>query len=193
MRLGLLLFILCSMVAAPLYAEDAPKESTPKKDEPPKNPIEEARKLAAAVKKEEESAMKKREAAAKGETKEKKPKKEKPDPADVEEKAVEGQFVKLPKFRVPVVQDRELKTYYLVELAIECDNAEAAHKVYRNRPRLIDALIVDLYSVFGLLWNPDFHADLEELKKRLAKVCSKVLGTDLFDKVLVQNFTITLK
>ncbi len=102
------------------------------------------------------------------------------------------EIVKLPQFRIPVVQRRQIQTYYLIEFYVECDTEEAAKKVYRMRPKVIDAVYSDLYGLLSVVWHPDIFIDLKDLKTRIEKVCEKVLGKDLFEKVLIQQFTKTL-
>lgn len=102
------------------------------------------------------------------------------------------ELVKFPQFRIPVVQRRQIQTYYLIEFYVECDTEEAAKKVYRMRPKVIDAVYSDLYGLLSVVWHPDIFIDLKDLKTRIENVCEKILGKDLFEKVLVQQFTKTL-
>lgn len=102
------------------------------------------------------------------------------------------ELVKFPHIRIPVVQGREVKIYYLIEFYVECDTEEAAHKVYKMRPKVIDAVYSDLYALLSVIWHPDLFIDLKDLKVRMEKVCERALGKDLFEKVLIQQFTKTL-
>ena len=106
------------------------------------------------------------------------------------EKEVKGVYVQIPAFQVPVIQDRVHKTNFLLEIVIEARDHEKAIRVYQMRAKLIDAIFVDLYSVFAVIWHPLFHVELDELKERLFKICLKVLGRSLMKDVLIQNFTV---
>ena len=99
-----------------------------------------------------------------------------------------SQFIKLPTFIIPVIQDRQLVTAYSVDITIETTSKEIAHEVHPFKPRLIDALFADMYSVFCLVWSPDTRVLLKDLKSRLLRVSQKVAGTKRIRSVLIQNF-----
>lgn len=116
------------------------------------------------------------------------PKKE----ADTPNTDILRELVKFPHIRIPVVQGRDVQTYYLIEFYVECDTEEAAQKVYKMRPKVIDAVYSDLYGLLSVVWHPDLFIDLKDLKTRIEKVCEKILGKELFEKILIQQFTKTL-
>lgn len=111
--------------------------------------------------------------------------------AQKEEKAksINKTYVQLPPFQVPVIQGRVHRANFLMDIIIEAQSARKALKIYDLRARLIDRIFADLYSVFAVIWHPDFHIALEPLKERIFKICLDVLGQDLMRDVLIQNFT----
>lgn len=99
-----------------------------------------------------------------------------------------SQFVKLPTFIIPVIQDRQIVTAYSVDITIEATSKEIAQEIHPFKPRLIDALFADMYSVFCLVWSPDTRVLLKDLKSRLLRVAQKVAGAKRVRSVLIQNF-----
>ena len=114
-------------------------------------------------------------------------------PAENEEqmiaKEVVGIYVRIPPFQIPIIQDGLNRSNFLIEITLEAYDHEKALVIYKMRPKIIDGLLVDLYSVFGVIWHPEFHVDLVELKQRLFKKCEEILGKKIMKDLLVQKFT----
>ena len=124
--------------------------------------------------------------------KEAKAAKEKPKPVENEEqqeaKEVSGVYVRIPSFQIPIIQDGVNRSNFLIEITVEAYDHDKAKIIYRMRPKIIDGLLVDLYSVFGVIWHPEFHVDLAELKERLFRKCEEIVGKKVIKDLLVQRF-----
>lgn len=105
-------------------------------------------------------------------------------------KEVNEKLVHVPVFKIPVIQNRRIKTYFLIEFMLEADSHEAALKLLKLRPKIIDALYADLYGVLAVVWYPGFHVNLDELKQRIGRICEKIAGQDLYENIYVQQFTV---
>ncbi len=76
----------------------------------------------------------------------------------------------------------------MIGTTIEAYDAEKAKMIYKLRPKIIDAILTDLYNVFGVIWHPGFHVHLPELKERLFEKCQKVVGQHMIKDILIQKF-----
>lgn len=119
--------------------------------------------------------------------------KEKPKPSENEEqqaaKEVTGIYVHIPSFRIPIIQDGINRSNFLIEIMVEAYDHDKALFIYKMRPKIIDGLLVDLHGVFSVIWHPEFHVDLVELKERLFRKCEEILGKNVIKDLLVQQFT----
>jgi hypothetical protein len=97
-------------------------------------------------------------------------------------------FINFPPFLIPVIQDRRVVTTYAITLVIETVTAHDAVEIYPFVPRLTDALLTDMYTVFCLAWSPDTRVFLKDLKTRLLGVAQKVAGKKHIKAVLIQSF-----
>jgi hypothetical protein len=107
---------------------------------------------------------------------------------DAHSEKVGDLFVKLPMLMVPVVQERQLKAVYSLRLIIELNSFDTVERAQLLSPRLIDKILTDLYGLFALIWHPDLHIRLIDIKKRLHRVCEGVLGQQSIRSVLIQDF-----
>src|SRR5688572_13895876 len=89
--------------------------------------------------------------------------------ADTEStKSVAGElFINLPVFTLPVIQARQLKAIYSISVILEVQSREVADHAQKMSARLIDGLFTDLYGLLSVIWEPQVHIPLTELKKRL--------------------------
>lgn len=121
-------------------------------------------------------------------------KKEKPKEGPPEEGGAEKSggeatpYMALPTFIIPVIQDRQLVTAYSIDITVEATSKEIMPELFVFRPRIIDALFTDMYSVFCLVWSPDTRVLLKDLKVRLLRVTQKVAGKKRVRSVLIQSF-----
>ena len=92
-------------------------------------------------------------------------------------------------FQIPIIQEGINRSNFLIEITVEAYDHRKALFVYKMRPKIIDGLLVDLYSVFGVIWHPEFHVDLVELKERLFQKCEEIVGKNVIKDILVQRFT----
>lgn len=97
-------------------------------------------------------------------------------------------YMALPTFIIPVIQDRQLVTAYSIDITVEATSKEIMPELFIFRPRIIDALFTDMYSVFCLVWSPDTRVLLKDLKVRLLRVTQKVAGKKRVRSVLIQSF-----
>lgn len=114
----------------------------------------------------------------------------KTDTPEKESVELDPKLVFLPAFRIPVIQNRSLETYYIVDLRILAASPEKAILVLARRPVLVDALFRDLYAVLGVSWHGDYHIDLQNLKKRMHTLCTSIMGPGVIDGILIQQFNI---
>jgi hypothetical protein len=102
-------------------------------------------------------------------------------------------YIKLPTFLVPVIQNRKIKAAYSISLMLELSDKEYRQDVSLLNPRIIDSILIDLYGLFGVIWDPYIHINLEELKARLLKIVHKVSGPHRIKSVLIQEFHSQIK
>ena len=97
-------------------------------------------------------------------------------------------FVTFPTFLIPVIQNRELATVYAIDLVVEASSPHVINELNLYFPRLTDALLSDMYAVFGLVWSADTRVLLKDLKTRLLGVAQRVAGKERVKAVLIQSF-----
>lgn len=97
-------------------------------------------------------------------------------------------YVKLPNFVVPIIQDRTVKIIYKLGLFLELTNPQHGETVGLLRPRLIDAILVDLYGALGVIWDSAYQIKLTELKERLLRVARTITGEGVIKDILIQEF-----
>jgi hypothetical protein len=102
-------------------------------------------------------------------------------------------YVRLPDFLVPVIQNREIKASYKLSLMIQLTESHYGESVSLLKPRIVDAIILDLYGVFSIIWEPYVHIPLKDLKKRLLRIAQKIAGKSAVKDILVQEFQSQLK
>lgn len=102
-------------------------------------------------------------------------------------------YVALPTFLVPVIQNRQIKAAYSISLVIELTSPQHTDTVSILKPKLVDAILVDLYGVLSIIWQPNVYIPLEDLKKRLIRIAKKTVGAAVIKNVLIQEFHSQLK
>lgn len=98
-------------------------------------------------------------------------------------------FVRLPKFLVPIVQNRELKQFCSFVIVIEAVDEAAASRIREVLPRISHMAFVDSYALFGIVWRDDLRVHLPELKKRLKERYNSYFKKELVKEVLIQSFS----
>ncbi len=97
-------------------------------------------------------------------------------------------FVEIEEMIVPVVQKRDVAGFFSIILAVDCKTQEASEKITKYLPIVRDRLFWDLYVLLGVIWSPDFRANISEMKKRLRRRLDLIIGPDQINDVLVISF-----
>ncbi len=97
------------------------------------------------------------------------------------------EYVRLDPLILPIIDEYGVSQVVSLVVSLEVKDAKMAEKVQKMSPRLKDAYIQDLYGMLNK------HAALKggvvqvaQLKLRLNKVSSKVMGDDVINDVLLQ-------
>jgi flagellar FliL protein len=97
------------------------------------------------------------------------------------------EFVELDPLILPVIDNTGVTQTVSMVIALEVPDKTKAEEVKKLSPRLKDAYIQDMYGILNA------HAALKggvlqvgEIKERLNKITTKVLGEDMVNEVLLQ-------
>jgi flagellar basal body-associated protein FliL len=102
---------------------------------------------------------------------------------------VPDSFVRLPKFTIPIVQNRELKQFCSFVIILEAADEAAAGRIREMLPRIADIAFCDSYALFGIVWSDDLRIHLPQLKKRLKDRYNGIFKKELVKEVLIQSFS----
>lgn len=102
---------------------------------------------------------------------------------------VPDSFVRLPKFTIPIVQNRELKQFCSFVIILEAVDEAAAVRIREILPRIADIAFCDSYALFGVVWSDDLRIHLPQLKKRLKDRYNEIFKKELVKEVLIQSFS----
>ena len=99
-----------------------------------------------------------------------------------------GQFVKMHPMMIPVIQNRQLMSTYVIQLVVETPSVHDGDEVRKIQPRVRDALLTDMYGIFSLVWDRDRRIHLSDFKTRLRRTAQKAAGKSRVKDVLIQAF-----
>ena len=96
-------------------------------------------------------------------------------------------YVHLNPIIVPILSDTGSTQIITLVVAIEVPNDESVAMVERNRIRLTDAFLTDMYGVLDknrLIKNG--YIDIERVKSRLNKISKRVVGEESISGVMLE-------
>jgi flagellar basal body-associated protein FliL len=97
------------------------------------------------------------------------------------------EFVEISPLVFPLINDNGAHQMISLVVSIEVNSKEAAENITRLTPRLNDAYIQSLYGFLNRhVASRGGIIEINEVKKRLNEVTSKVVGNDGFNDVLLQ-------
>jgi flagellar basal body-associated protein FliL len=110
-----------------------------------------------------------------------------PAAAEVEAPASDPAFVTLDTMAVPVIRaDGSIRTF-IIELALEVPNGEAAVSVTDMLPKIKDRLMVTLHELLARQFIIDSGYDQVMIKQHLLRTARKAAGEDQITAVLIKN------
>lgn len=103
------------------------------------------------------------------------------------EEAKEVKFVNLDPFILPIIDNYGVSQVVTLVVVLEANGEEAAAKAKSLAPRLKDAYIQDMYGVLNRKASLEGGViKVDQLKSRLNRVTSQVLGENQINDVLLQ-------
>ncbi|MAZ76415.1 MAG: flagellar basal body-associated FliL family protein [Micavibrio sp.] len=107
--------------------------------------------------------------------------------AEAKHEAKDLKFVKLDPLILPIIDNIGVTQVVTLVVVLEVNGSEAASKAEMYAPRLKDAFIQDMYGVLNRKASLEGGViKVDQLKARLNRVTSKVLGDDQVNQVLLQ-------
>ncbi len=104
-----------------------------------------------------------------------------------EERAKNLRFVKLDPIILPIIDESGVTQVVTLVVSLEVDGDENAEYAENLTPRLKDAFIQDMYGVLSRKASMEGGmVKVDQLKMRLNRLSSKVLGEDKVNDVLLQ-------
>lgn len=104
---------------------------------------------------------------------------------------LEEPYFRLPTISVPAIKSNKLRGFLHIRIVIKVDDKKAFTIAKLLIPRINDAIFVDLFKAFNLLWYPKYDPSPSVIQKRIIKACQKVLGEKGINAVLIQEFFFT--
>ncbi len=103
--------------------------------------------------------------------------------------AVEAQveLIEFEPITVPIIQDRQVKKYVMIQFTLEMVNAEAKKYAERRMPRLQNALFLTVWGYFSNQPAGQTAINISQVKSRLQRANDKVLGPGLVKGVIIKN------
>ncbi len=109
------------------------------------------------------------------------------DKRSAEEKAANLRFVQLEPIVLPIIDEVGVTQVVTLVVSLEVDGDENATFAQNLSPRLKDAFIQDMYGVLNRKASTDGGViKVDQLKERLTRLSSKVLGAGKINDVLLQ-------
>ncbi|NQZ13292.1 MAG: flagellar basal body-associated FliL family protein [Alphaproteobacteria bacterium] len=106
---------------------------------------------------------------------------------NAKEEAKNLQFVKLEPLVLPILDNSGVSQVVTLVVALEVNNDQAAERAEMYAPRLKDAFIQDMYGVLNRKASLQGGViKVDQLKARLNRVTTKVLGEHQVNDVLLQ-------
>ena len=88
---------------------------------------------------------------------------------------------------VPIIHDRQLKKYVIVQFTLEMVDAEAKKKAERRMPKLQDALFRTVYGYFSNQPAGRPAINIDQVKSRMQRASDKVLGPGQVKGVVIRS------
>ncbi len=95
-------------------------------------------------------------------------------------------FVKIDPIILPLIQQNKVTRFITVVITLEMPIDDATLQVELVKPRLMDALFTELYSLFSQKMVREQGPDSPLVKQRVKLVSDRILGPGKVDAVLVQ-------
>ncbi|HPD82490.1 MAG: flagellar basal body-associated FliL family protein [Alphaproteobacteria bacterium] len=103
------------------------------------------------------------------------------------EEAKKLEFVELDSIILPIIDSNGVSQVVTLIVSLEVGDKENVEYVKKLTPRLKDAFIQDMYGVLNRKASMDGGVvKVDELKKRLNRVSTKILGENKINSVLLQ-------
>ncbi|MBA4249563.1 MAG: hypothetical protein C0432_02195 [Candidatus Puniceispirillum sp.] len=104
---------------------------------------------------------------------------------------LEEPYYRLPVIFVPAIKTNKLKGILNIRVVMKIDQRKAFNIAKNLVPRITDAIFVDLFKAFNLLWYPKYDPNPKIIKKRILKTIQEVLGKGGIDTIIIQEFFFT--
>ena len=88
---------------------------------------------------------------------------------------------------VPIIHDRQIKKFVMVQFSLEMVNAEAKENAERRMPRLQDALFRTVYGYFSNQPAGRPAINIGQVKSRMQRASDKVLGPNQVKGVVIRS------
>ena len=97
------------------------------------------------------------------------------------------ELIEFETISVPIIQNRQIKKFVMVQFSLEMVNAEAKENAERRMPKLQDALFRTVYGYFSNQPAGKIAINLGQVRSRMQRASDKILGPGQVKGVVIQN------
>ena len=89
---------------------------------------------------------------------------------------------------MPILQDDDVKGFVGVTITLQATSADNPKKLSDLNPIVRDKILVNIYSIMYLIWQPSYTPDLDSIKRYVEKSIEETLQEDVIDTIYLKDF-----